>query len=360
MVCLSALPLWLLVRYAQSNPHATELFYSKYYYPFVLKIHQTLLGKIPFSVGDILYLALLLLLTQFFIKKIPHWRIKPLSIFLDLFSIVIVLAWIFHLSWGFNYHRLPLNEQLGISLEYTEQDLEDRLDELIEMSNRSHSALSTSDTLAVKILYSKEVLAEKIKLDFIFPDPMFLETSEVKKSLFSLPLSYMGFAGYLNPFTLESQVNALMPKLSIITTAMHEMAHQLGHASEKEANFIAYLSAIKSSDPYFQFAGHTFAFRYCYSEMKKIDPKKAAEKLKALNPGIIKNFKALSLFWKQYENPFEFIFEKTYDSYLKANGQKTGIKSYNEMVGLVINYHKKQINTEKVTQRPNNFTKKKI
>jgi hypothetical protein len=30
------------------------------------------------------------------------------------------------------------------------------------------------------------------------------------------------------------------------------------------------------------------------------------------------------------------------------------------MVGLVINYHKKQINTEKVTQRHNKFTKKKI
>ena len=71
LVCLSALPLWLLVRYAQSNPHATELYYSKYYYLFVLKINQTLLGKIPFSIGDILYLTIFALLIQFFIKKIP-------------------------------------------------------------------------------------------------------------------------------------------------------------------------------------------------------------------------------------------------------------------------------------------------
>jgi hypothetical protein len=34
------------------------------------------------------------------------------------------------------------------------------------------------------------------------------------------------------------------------------------------------------------------------------------------------------------------IFEKTYDTYLKANGELRGVKSYNEMVGLVINYHK--------------------
>ena len=42
----------------------------------------------------------------------------------------------------------------------------------------------------------------------------------------------------------------------------------------------------------------------------------------------------------QGKNPFEVIFKKTYDTYLKANDEQSGLKSYNEMVGLVINYHK--------------------
>ena len=63
--------------------------------------------------------------------------------------------------------------------------------------------------------------------------------------MYSLPLSYMGYAGYLNPFTLESQVNSKIPTLNLITTLLHETAHQMGYASEKEANFIAYYSAIK-------------------------------------------------------------------------------------------------------------------
>ena len=82
-----------------------------------------------------------------------------------------------------------------------------------------------------------------------------IHPSALKKSLLSLPLSYMGYSGYLNPFTLESQVNAKMPIQSLITTSLHETAHQMGYASEKEANFIAYLSAIKSKDPYIQYAG---------------------------------------------------------------------------------------------------------
>ena len=36
----------------------------------------------------------------------------------------------------------------------------------------------------------------------------------------------MGFGGYLNPFTHEAQVNTLQPKLRVLTTACHEIAHQ--------------------------------------------------------------------------------------------------------------------------------------
>ena len=63
----------------------------------------------------------------------------------------------------------------------------------------------------------------------------------------------MGYAGYLNPFTLEAQINTKIPKLNYIFTAAHEMAHQLGVASESEANFIAFYTCIKNLDPFIQF-----------------------------------------------------------------------------------------------------------
>ena len=51
----------------------------------------------------------------------------------------------------------------------------------------------------------------------------------------------MGFSGYLNPFTNEAQVDILIPKYQLPTTASHEVAHQLGYAAENEANFIGIL-----------------------------------------------------------------------------------------------------------------------
>jgi hypothetical protein len=67
----------------------------------------------------------------------------------------------------------------------------------------------------------------------------------VKKSLFSVPLTYMGFGGYLNPFTNEAQVNDLLPMYTFPLTTAHEMAHQIGFASENECNFIGVLASVK-------------------------------------------------------------------------------------------------------------------
>ena len=341
-VWYSAIPLWLLIYFARKNPETVEVYYSQLFYPIVIKLHQSILDHIPFSLGDIFYLGLVLILLRTLIKKTPYWKAKPLNLFIGFGSFVIITLWVFHISWGFNYQRLALNEQLNISIKYSKLDIEDRIDQIIEKSNSWHNQIVSSDTLAVRFPFSKDQVVEKIELYHPLGQQTIMKASEVKNSLLSLPLSYMGYAGYLNPFTLESQVNAKMPVLSLITTSLHEMSHQLGYASEKEANFIAYLSAIKSNNPYIKYAGYTFAFRYFFSELHKLDSDKAMEKLKMLNPGILKNFKEVNDFWKQYDNPFEIVFDKTYDGYLKANGQKSGIKSYNEMVGLVINYHKNE------------------
>jgi hypothetical protein len=127
-----------------------------------------------------------------------------------------------------------------------------------------------------------------------------------------------------------------------MVTSAHEMAHQLGIASESEANFIAFYNCIKHSDPFIQYSGYTFALRYCYSELFKLNPEKAKEKIKTLKPGVLNNLFEISQFWMYYKNPLEPIIKKGYDSYLKANGQSRGLKSYNDMVGLVVAYLEKE------------------
>ena len=119
---------------------------------------------------------------------------------------------------------------------------------------------------------------------------------------------------------------------------MHEQAHQLGYAAEKEANFIAFLAAEKHNDLYFQYAAHSFALRYCLDDLFKRD-KKTFQKLKAcVNLGIRKDFKNREKKWAQFKNSLEPVFKNLYNYFLKANKQTQGIQSYNHVVGLIVNY----------------------
>ena len=62
---------------------------------------------------------------------------------------------------------------------------------------------------------SREEALKKISLYNPMNQKTMIHPSALKKSLLSLPLSYMGYSGYLNPFTLESQANAKMPIQSL-------------------------------------------------------------------------------------------------------------------------------------------------
>ena len=150
----------------------------------------------------------------------------------------------------------------------------------------------------------------------------------------------MGFAGYLNPFTGEAQVDKLIPKNNFAATSCHEIAHQTGIGSESEANFVGYLAATNFDNQYFNYSGYLLALRHCLVDVYRYDEEKFNQLKPLINKGIIKDIKKSQEFWDSYQNWSEKYFEIFYDSFLKANQQKEGIKSYHKMVSLLINYHK--------------------
>jgi hypothetical protein len=342
-ILIGLIPLqWFVLNRLKKHPEWVDHFYSSNSYPKIFDAHRFFFNILPFSFGDFLYLIVVLLLIvgmkRAFQKK-HTFNLKKWGG--DALALLSLLSLLFHMTWGLNYYRSPLNESLNFNSTYTEIELIETLEHLIEKSNELHASLSPSDTVSVQIPYSYKEITEQTEKDFSF-DLLEIEIKPfIKNSLWSTLLSYMGYAGYLNPFTLESHVNKHIPKLSYITTSAHEMAHQLGFASESEANFIAFYTSVKNPDPFIQFAGTSFALRYCYGELYKANPEQARKIITQLHLGILKNFQQLSDFWKNYQNPFEPYLKKGYDSYLKANGQKKGIQSYNDMVSLVIAFYKK-------------------
>lgn len=302
------------------------------------------LGFIPFSLGDILYGVLIIMLLRWIFNRFRQRFRNPKKWGLDALATLSIIYACFNLFWGFNYYRLPLHQTLSIESDYTTDELLTLTNDLILRSNEIHHSITGNDSMKVTLPYSKGEILNMThtgyqNLEETFPELEY-DRESLKRSLYSLPLTYMGFNGYLNPLTNEGQVNTIIVPYKLPTTASHEIGHQLGFAKENEANFLACLSTMNHPDEYFRYSGYTFALSYCLSELYNRDPELTEKLMEDLNYGIRLNYIEVREFWERHQNPFEPFFIYTYNSFLKANNQPEGMKSYSYVVALLVNYFK--------------------
>jgi hypothetical protein len=325
-------------------PEFVEWFYSNGLYVYISNFSRIVLGAIPFSVGDLMYGILIVYLLKSIWNTRKTWKEDWKNIFFKVLNVLSVAYFLFHFLWAMNYYRQPLFEKMKIERDYNDADLLAFTKKLIAKTNEIQSQITKNDSLKVVFPYSQEQVFEmnlKGYKTLSNQYPFFEYTNpSIKNSLFSLPLTYMGFGGYLNPFTNEAQVNYLMPIYNLPMTSCHEMAHQMGFASESECNFIGFLAAIKNDNLYFQYSGYSTALRYCLNNWYARDEKVLTTLLKTIHPGILKNYQESEDFWKQYDTFIDKGFHIFYDTFLKMNQQKEGIESYNKFVNLMVNYYK--------------------
>lgn len=331
------------VKWMVFYPEFIENYYSNGIYKHIAIFLRKIFGWLPFSVGDIIYLVAIVWLVKSVFQFFKQKEKKFWKLFFSIFSKLAIVYFVFHLFWGFNYYRLPLQKTLALKKpKYNINDLNLLTEKLLIKTQEIHFKITNNDTLAVQPNIEKSIIfdiASKSYLSLTKQYPQFeYKHAKVKKSLFSLPLTYMGFSGYLNPFTNEAQVNYKVPKYMLSSVATHEIAHQLGYASESEANFISFLATTKSDNLYLNYAGYVMALRYCLSEIYSADKDLYKEFSSRLPIGVKKNLQQNRDFWQKHKNPFEPLFKYFYDLFLKSNHQKSGMQSYGRMVGLLIAY----------------------
>lgn len=337
------LPIQLFILHLlQRFPAQVELLYSEGLYPKIALLSRTLLGWIPFSVGDILYILAILCIARWVFIVFKSRFKKATSRLIQLLATFSIGYFLFHVLWGFNYYREPLHKKLNIGTDYKTEELIQLTHQLVLNTNRLQIEIAKNDSTKVDFnyslheIYKKSALAYQ-QLEIDFPNFTYPKKS-VKNSLLSTPLTYMGFNGYLNPFTNEAQINTKIPLFKLPSTTTHEIAHQLGIAKESEANFLACLTTLKHTDIRFRYAGNAFALQYCLGELYARDKCSFENLVAQLHPGVKKNYQEVSVFWETHQNMLEPFFKLFYDNFLKTNNQPQGIKSYNYVVALLVNY----------------------
>lgn len=332
-----------LIQWLSGKPQLIDTYYVKGIYPFIATMQRTLYGWLGFSAGDILYACLIIYLIWIIVRLIKPGTLKRSQLVTRLLWFMVCFYSFFYLLWGYNYFRSDLTQTLQLTKkEFQIEPLVELGDRLITHTSNIHNRLATHDTLPVEVVADRKIL---LKEAFKGYDQLSKKHEQfrykrpsIKTSLFSTPLTYMGFSGYFNPLTGEAQVDRLIPKTDFPMTCSHEIAHQLGIASESEANFIGFLAGMHHPDPYFNYSSSLTALRYVLLDIRRYDKDLFAQYWKKIPKGIKANMKESDDFWRSYQNPMEPFFKLFYDSYLKHNQQKDGLKSYNRMVDLIISY----------------------
>lgn len=343
------IPTQLLVSYLfKRNPEWVEENYSEFFYYYSSTALHKLLGAVPFSVGDVLYIVVSILLLVKLINIIktssnPWTKISRTTLYVV--KVFLVFFFLFNLFWGFNNYRTPLSDQLHLKMEYKESDLVALTEQLINQVNYQQIILTADSLQPVTIPYDiPRILQDANDGISNFNQKHQLRTGQnlvAKRSLWSLPLSYMGFSGYINPFTNEAQINDRIPKIGMVITASHEMAHQMGIAKESEANLVGYLASLEHPDLFYNYSASLYALRYCLATLERSNYPFLDRLYNQIQPGAQTNLMENPLFWNTYKGASTRFFKVFYGNFLKATNQKEGIYSYNKFIDLLINYHKR-------------------
>ena len=345
IIAISLLPQILLVAWLGSNPEIVEKYYSQGVYPLISQFFRILFGWIPFSVGELIYALLIFTAIRYVITRWKRIRTSPLNFLRNVVVVLSVFYFTFNLVWGLNYYRKPIAENFAIRDSVTTQEVIDLSEQLIIKVNMLQNEITGDSTAMVQVPYNRiEIFNRTIdEYDKLSGQLPFLKYkhSNLKKSMFSTLCSYLGIGGYLNPFTNEAHVNALTPVFRFPVVSAHEVGHQVGYSKENETNFIGYLVTMQNDDVYFQYSATAYALSHCLSAVRRNDEAKFTELYGRINGGVRANYKELYDFNLRYANPFEPVFKSIFSTFLKANQQKDGIKSYSKIVELMVGYHEK-------------------
>src|SRR5688572_15667042 len=303
--------LTILIKWVSWYPDWVERNYSQGIYPVISRIQRFLFGWIPFSMGDLFYAFLILLViykTIGFTKAIIKKRVNRKYFVGGLQQGIFILLFLyvfFNLFWGLNYNRRGIAYQLKLDVKpYTLADL-DTLATAMQGRVNYYAGFVTeaqrdSFNKKSRLFNSAYEAFDEAAKTYPF---LSYKSKSIKPSMFSYIGNYLGFQGYYNPFSGEAQANTTIPRFLEPYVTAHEIAHQLGYAKENEANFVAFLACRHSPSPVLKYSLYFDMYNYAIGEVHRRDTALSRSFQQQLHPQVIKDIREYRDFYRRYRNP---------------------------------------------------------
>ena len=339
----------ILVKLLGSSELFTDELYPKIN-GFLGKMFYLLSARFSFSLGDIFYLILILLGIIFFANLIFRLLKKRYTeVNVSIRRLIYFLAGFylyFHLVWGFNYYKTPINESYDVELNSLNELKV--LAEIYFLKTMAYRTQVEEDENGVfKMSISKDEINRLIdqsseKISIKYPELRLSAQvgANIKSSLFSEVFSHLGVSGYYNPFTNEGQYNALMADSNLLFTQLHETAHQWGFATEDEANFVGFLLGISSDHHDLLYVSNYRAMRSILNRIYWYDPLFVKNYVENRYSEAMKRDRAYEIeIAMKYSGKTEEAFSFMNEAFLKLNNQE-GLESYGRFVELLVGYNR--------------------
>ena len=158
----------------------------------------------------------------------------------------------------------------------------------------------------------------------------------------------MGITGFTFSLTGEAAVNPQIPVVSLPFTMCHEMAHRMSIATERDANFAAFLACRFNSSVEYQYSAYFMAYKYCYNALVAVGGTEAtdmAARIKAGEGELLRyDLVSYSQFFASKQNQQATkVADTVNDTYLKTSGDEAGILSYGQVSDYLVNWYIQEI-----------------
>jgi hypothetical protein len=331
---LLALIVFISVRFAIRKPELIEHYYSDGVYPYIAKFLSFFSNLLPFSLWDIFWIIFIILIISGLVLTIKRrtkfgwFGLKTLQVLAFLYSF-------FYIVWGFNYFRPPIEKRIGWEPpKAADMNFIQILDTIIVRTNFNYIALSSDDNSKIDKLVEESFQKVSKGLRINYPNG----TRRPKNMLFSSIYGKLGLSGYFGPFFNEIHVNRYLLGMDYPFTLAHEKAHQFGITSEAEANLVAFVVCVNSEDQRLRYSGYQSLLLYFLNDASHL--KEYREYLDKVDKMVLQDLRYRQKYYQGLQNKtLSDMQTAANNSYLKANNIEKGVKNYNHVVSLVINWY---------------------
>jgi hypothetical protein len=252
-----------------------------------------------------------------------------------------MLVFFFYVLWGFNYSRIGVEKQLR--LEVQPLDLAAVKAEA-EETGRALTAVRVAIPGAANTALGDGALPRDL-------EPLVRNVLSKVLAGSGLPVTgrprvrplwpgglMMRFSstGFYFPYCGEGYTADNLTAAEKPFVTAHEMVHAYGITDEGAANFLGFLACASSDDPRVRYSGLLSYWGYVFPELARLSRDDARTLAARLPEGARADLRAAYENWQRYQGPVRAAAEAVYERYLRSQGVKEGLRSYDRFVSLVV------------------------